>query len=199
LWAEWNGRYRDVVRRYWRGDDGQLAELRYRLTGSSDLNQGDGRHPTASINFITAHDGFTLADLVTYNEKHNEANQEMNRYGSDDNHSNNYGTEGPTDDPEIIGTRERQKRNFLAMLLLSQGVPMICGGDEIGRSQKGNNNAMHRIMRLAGTIGNSMNGGQRYWTSRSAWSSERSSEPTPAKIFPGPPHRSRFSAAAGGA
>jgi isoamylase len=141
LWAEWNGRYRDVVRRYWKGDDGQLAELGYRLTGSSDLYQRDGRHPTASINFITAHDGFTLNDLVTYDQKHNEANGEDNRDGANDNHSFNYGAEGPSDDPEILATRERQKRNFLMTLLCSQGVPMICGGDEIGRTQDGNNNA----------------------------------------------------------
>jgi len=141
VWAEWNGKYRDVVRRYWKGDDGQLAELGYRLTGSSDLYQRDGRHPTASINFITAHDGFTLHDLVSYNEKHNEANLEENRDGANDNHSYNYGAEGPTDNDEILETRERQKRNFLATLLLSQGVPMICGGDEIGRTQQGNNNA----------------------------------------------------------
>jgi isoamylase len=141
LWAEWNGRYRDVVRRYWKGDDGQLAELGYRLTGSSDLYQRDARHPTASINFVTAHDGFTLEDLVSYDHKHNEANGEDNRDGSNDNHSSNYGAEGPTDNPEIIETRERQKRNLMATLLLSQGVPMICGGDEIGRTQRGNNNA----------------------------------------------------------
>jgi isoamylase len=141
LWAEWNGRYRDVVRRYWKGDDGQLAELGYRLTGSSDLYQRDGRHPTASINFITAHDGFTLNDLVSYDRKHNEANGEDNRDGADDNHSHNYGVEGPTDNKEIHEIRERQKRNFLATLLFSQGVPMICGGDEIGRTQAGNNNA----------------------------------------------------------
>jgi glycogen operon protein len=140
LWAEWNGRFRDVVRRYWKGDDGQLAELGYRLTGSSDLYQRDGRHPSASINFITAHDGFTLNDLVSYNDKHNEANGEENRDGTNDNHSYNYGVEGPTDNTEIIETRERQKRNLLLTLLFSQGVPMICGGDEIGRSQKGNNN-----------------------------------------------------------
>ena len=141
LWAEWNGRYRDGVRRYWKGDDGQLAELGYRLTGSSDLYQRDGRHPTASINFVTAHDGFTLNDLVSYNDKHNEANGEENRDGSNDNHSYNYGVEGETEDPEILEVRERQKRNFLLTLLLSQGVPMICGGDEIGRTQHGNNNA----------------------------------------------------------
>ena len=141
LWAEWNGRYRDVVRRYWKGDDGQLAELGYRLTGSSDLYQRDGRHPTASINFITAHDGFTLRDLVSYNSKHNEENGEDNRDGTNDNYSNNFGTEGDTTDPEVLELRARQKRSLLLMLLLSQGVPMICGGDEIGRTQRGNNNA----------------------------------------------------------
>jgi len=141
LWAEWNGRYRDVVRRYWKGDDGQLAELGYRLTGSSDLYQRDGRHPTASINFVTAHDGFTLQDLVSYDSKHNEANGEENRDGTNDNHSYNYGAEGATPDVGILETRERQKRNFLTTLLVSQGVPMICGGDEIGRTQQGNNNA----------------------------------------------------------
>lgn len=141
LWAEWNGRYRDVVRRYWKGDDGQLAELGYRLTGSSDLYQRDARHPTASVNFVTAHDGFTLHDLVTYSNKRNEANMEGNGDGANDNHSCNYGVEGETYDPEILEVRDRQKRNFLATLLLSQGIPMICGGDEIDRSQHGNNNA----------------------------------------------------------
>ena len=141
LWAEWNGKYRDVVRRYWKGDDGQLAELGYRLTGSSDLYQRDGRRPSASINFITAHDGFTLNDLVSYNDKHNEANGEDNKDGSNDNHSWNHGVEGPTEDEAIIELREREKRNFLLTLLLSQGVPMICSGDEISRTQGGNNNA----------------------------------------------------------
>jgi isoamylase len=141
LWAEWNGKYRDVVRRYWKGDDGQLGELGYRLTGSSDLYQRDGRHPGASINFVTAHDGFTLNDLVSYDGKHNEANGEDSRDGTNDNHSHNYGVEGETDNAEIRDVRERQKRNLMATLLLSQGVPMICGGDEIGRTQKGNNNA----------------------------------------------------------
>ena len=141
LWAEWNGRYRDVVRRYWKGDDGQLAELGYRLTGSSDLYQRDGRHPTASINFITAHDGFTLHDLVTYNEKHNEANREGNCDGTNHNDSYNYGVEGETDDAQVNQVRDRQKRNLLTTLLLSQGVPMICAGDEIDRTQSGNNNA----------------------------------------------------------
>lgn len=141
LWAEWNGRYRDTVRRYWKSDPGQLSDLAYRLTGSSDLYQRDARRPSASINFVTAHDGFTLNDLVSYNEKHNEANGENNADGANDNHSYNYGVEGPTDDPEIIELRERQKRNFMLTLLLSQGVPMICGGDEISRTQNGNNNA----------------------------------------------------------
>jgi glycogen operon protein len=141
LWAEWNGKYRDVARRYWKGDDGQLAELGYRLTGSSDLYKGDGRRPSASINFVIAHDGFTLEDLVSYNAKHNEGNGENNRDGTNENHSWNCGAEGPTDDPKIIELRERQKRNLMLTLLLSQGVPMICGGDEIGRTQLGNNNA----------------------------------------------------------
>jgi isoamylase len=141
LWAEWNGRYRDVARRYWKGDSGQLAEFGYRLTGSSDLYQRDSRHPTASINFATAHDGFTLHDLVSYNDKHNEANGEENRDGTNDNDSWNHGAEGPTEDAAIQDLRERQKRNILATLLLSQGVPMLCGGDEIGRTQNGNNNA----------------------------------------------------------
>lgn len=141
LWAEWNGRYRDTVRAYWRGDPGTVNELGYRLTGSSDLYESDGRRPHASINFITAHDGFTLNDLVSYNQKHNEANGEGNRDGENHNLSFNFGVEGPTDDPEIIEQRERQKRNFLTTLFLSQGVPMLCAGDEMGRTQRGNNNA----------------------------------------------------------
>ncbi len=140
-WAEWNGRYRDTVRRYWKSDEGQLSDLGYRLTGSSDLYDRDGRRPSASINFVTAHDGFTLHDLVSYNDKHNEANGEDNKDGANDNYSWNMGAEGPTDDKEIVERRERQKRNFLATLLLSQGVPMILGGDEISRTQNGNNNA----------------------------------------------------------
>ena len=140
-WAEWNGRFRDTVRRYWKSDEGQLSDFGYRLTGSSDLYDRDGRRPSASINFVTAHDGFTLHDLVSYNDKHNDANGEDGRDGSNDNYSWNMGAEGPTDDPEIIERRERQKRNFLATLLFSQGVPMILGGDEIGRTQNGNNNA----------------------------------------------------------
>ncbi len=141
LWTEWNGRYRDDVRKFWKGDEGLVSEIAYRLAGSSDLYEGTGRKPRASINFITAHDGFTLNDLVSYNEKHNEANGEDNRDGSNNNDSWNCGAEGPTDDPAIIALREKQKRNFMATLLLSQGVPMICGGDEFGRTQGGNNNA----------------------------------------------------------
>ena len=141
LWAEWNGKYRDTVRRYWRGDEVQVAELAYRLTGSSDLYQHNGRRPYASINFVTAHDGFTLRDLVSYNQKHNQANGEENRDGEAHNHSWNCGVEGPTDDPEINVLRARQQRNFLATLLLSQGVPMLLAGDERNRTQSGNNNA----------------------------------------------------------
>ena len=139
-WAEWNDRFRDVVRRFWRGDQGQVAELASRLTGSSDVFGRHGRRPWASVNFVTAHDGFTLQDLVSYKEKHNEANGEDNRDGSDANWSANYGIEGPTDDPAIASLRARQQRNMLATLLLSQGVPMILGGDEFGRTQGGNNN-----------------------------------------------------------
>ncbi len=139
-WAEWNGRYRDAVRRYWRGDPGPVRELGSRLTGSSDLYQADGRRPYASVNFVTCHDGFTLADLVSYDVKHNEANGERNQGGADENLSWNCGAEGPTDDPAILGLRGRQIRNLLATLFLSQGVPMLCGGDEIGRTQQGNNN-----------------------------------------------------------
>ncbi len=140
-WAEWNDRYRDAVRSYWKGDGGQIGELAYRITGSSDLYARSGRRPYASINFVTAHDGFTLQDLVSYNQKHNEANGEDNRDGTDNNRSWNCGVEGPTDDPAVNALRARQKRNFLATLLLSQGVPMLLAGDELGRTQLGNNNA----------------------------------------------------------
>ncbi|HEU5117899.1 MAG TPA: alpha-amylase family glycosyl hydrolase, partial [Isosphaeraceae bacterium] len=140
-WTEWNGIYRDNVRAFWKGDGGLTGELATRLTGSSDLYQDDGRRPYASINFITCHDGFTLQDLVTYNEKHNEANKEDNRDGANDNRSWNCGVEGPTDDPEINALRTRMRRNFVATLLFSQGVPMLLAGDEIGHSQSGNNNA----------------------------------------------------------
>jgi len=139
-WAEWNGRYRDTIRRYWRGDEGQVAELGFRLTGSSDLYERGGRRPYASVNFVTAHDGFTLADLVSYNDKHNEANGEANADGTDHNFSWNCGAEGPTDDPRIHARRERQMRNFLATLFLSQGIPMLGAGDETARTQRGNNN-----------------------------------------------------------
>jgi isoamylase len=141
LWAEWNATYRDTVRRFWKGDGGQVAGLGFRLTGSSDLYAHNGRLPYASINFVTAHDGFTLQDLVSYNDKHNEANGEENRDGHSENLSWNCGAEGETDDIQLLALRERQKRNFLATLLLSQGVPMLLAGDEIGRTQKGNNNA----------------------------------------------------------
>jgi glycogen operon protein len=141
LWAEWNAEYRDTVRAYWKGDEGQAGPLAYRITGSSDLYGRGGRRPYASVNFITAHDGFTLHDLVSYNGKHNEANGEENRDGHDHNLSWNCGVEGPSDDAKILELRERQKRNFLAALLVSQGVPMLCAGDEIGRTQLGNNNA----------------------------------------------------------
>jgi glycogen operon protein len=141
LWSEWNGKYRDVVRDYWRGTDQSLPEFANRLTGSSDLYALNGRRPYASINFITAHDGFTLRDLVSYNEKHNEANGEQGNDGARDNRSWNCGEEGPTDRQEVNALRSRQQRNFLSTLLLSIGVPMISGGDEIGRTQQGNNNA----------------------------------------------------------
>ncbi len=141
LWSEWNGKYRDTIRRYWKGDDRQAAEIGYRLTGSSDLFALSGRKPTASVNFITAHDGFTLHDLVTYSEKHNEANQENNRDGANDNHAWNCGVEGETDEAVVLALREQQKRNLLATLFVSQGVPMLVAGDEMGRTQRGNNNA----------------------------------------------------------
>ena len=142
LWAEWNATYRDTVRRFWKGDNGgMVGDLAFRLTGSSDLYEQGGRRPYASVNFVTAHDGFTLHDLVSYNDKHNEANGEENRDGHNDNLSWNCGAEGPTDDAAILALRARQQRNFLATLLLSQGVPMLLAGDETGRTQQGNNNA----------------------------------------------------------
>jgi len=141
LWSEWNGKYRDTLRDYWRGADEKLAEFAYRFTGSSDLYANTARRPYASINFVTAHDGFTLRDLVSYNDKHNEANGEENRDGESHNRSWNHGVEGPTGDEAIRKARAKQQRNFLATLFLSQGVPMLLGGDEIGRTQNGNNNA----------------------------------------------------------
>jgi glycogen operon protein len=140
LWTEWNGKYRDTVRDYWRGEPATLGEFASRLTGSSDLYEATGRRPSASVNFVTAHDGFTLNDLVSYNEKHNEANGEDNRDGESHNRSWNCGMEGPTDDPEIVALRCRQMRNFWATLMVSQGTPMIAHGDELGRTQSGNNN-----------------------------------------------------------
>ena len=140
-WSEWNGRYRDDVRRFWRGEPGMTSALATRLCGSADLYEASGRQPRHSINFITCHDGFTLWDLVSYNHKHNEANGEDNRDGTDDNFSWNCGVEGPTDDPEVLALRRRQARNLMATLLLSQGVPMLLAGDEFLRTQQGNNNA----------------------------------------------------------
>jgi isoamylase len=140
-WAEWNDRYRDVVRAYWKGDDGLIGELAHRITGSGDLYARSGRRPYASINFITSHDGFSLEDLVSYNDKHNEANLEGNRDGHDNNLSWNCGAEGATDDPDILALRQRQKRNLMTTLLLSQGVPMFLAGDAMGHTQRGNNNA----------------------------------------------------------
>ncbi|VXB20859.1 glycogen debranching protein GlgX [Aeromicrobium sp. 9AM] len=141
LWTEWNGLYRDTVRDFWRGEPATLGEFASRITGSSDLYQDNGRRPYASINFVTAHDGFTLNDLVSYNDKHNEANGEDGRDGADDNRSWNCGVEGPTDDPAVLELRRRQRRNLMATMLLSQGVPMVLHGDELGRTQGGNNNA----------------------------------------------------------
>jgi isoamylase len=140
LWTEWNGKYRDTVRDFWRGEPATLAEFASRFTGSSDLYEADSRRPIASINFVTAHDGFTLNDLVSYNQKHNDDNGEDNRDGESHNRSWNCGVEGPTEDGKIVALRERQKRNMLTTLLLSQGVPMLAHGDELGRTQHGNNN-----------------------------------------------------------
>jgi len=141
LWTEWNGKYRDTIRDYWRGQPGTLGEFGSRFTGSSDLYESSGRRPFASINFITAHDGFTLADLTSYNEKHNEANGEENRDGESYNRSWNCGVEGPTDGPAILALRAQQRRNFLLTLFSSQGIPMLLGGDELARTQRGNSNA----------------------------------------------------------
>ena len=140
LWTEWNGEYRDAVRRFVKGDDGQIGNIAYRITGSSDLYERTGKKPYASINFVTAHDGFCLRDLVSYNWKHNEANGEGNRDGADNNYSWNCGVEGDTDDPEILSLRARQQRNFMTLLLFSQGAPMLHHGDEIHHAKRGNNN-----------------------------------------------------------
>ena len=140
-WAEWNGKYRDCVRRFWRGDPGQVAELAFRLSGSSDLYEAGGRNTYATVNFVTAHDGYSLNDLVSYEAKHNEANGDDNQDGANDNWSRNWGPEGQSDSPQVVRMRERMKRNFLATLIFSQGVRMLLGGDEMGRTQQGNNNA----------------------------------------------------------
>src|ERR1700681_2960694 len=140
-WAEWNDKFRDTVRGFWKGDEGTLADLASRITASGDMFNRRGRKPWASVNFITAHDGFTLHDLVSYNDKHNDANGEENRDGHSENLSHNYGAEGPTEDPEIRTVRFRQMRNMIATLLFSQGTPMILAGDEFARTQGGNNNA----------------------------------------------------------
>jgi glycogen operon protein len=149
LWTEWNGKYRDTVRDFWRGKPATMGEFASRLTGSSDLYEHSGRRPIASVNFITAHDGFTLRDLVSYNDKHNEANGEGGMDGESHNRSFNHGVEGPTDDPEVNALRLRQQKNFLATLLLSQGVPMVAHGDEMGRTQLGNNNVYCQDNELA--------------------------------------------------
>src|SRR4029077_10849458 len=138
-WTEWNGKYRDTVRDFWRGEPATIGEFAARLTGSADLYEHSGRRPVASINFVTAHDGFTLTDLVSYNDRHNEANGENNNDGERNNLSWNCVEEGPTDDPDVNELRRRQRRNFLTTLFLSQGVPMLCGGDEVARTQQGNN------------------------------------------------------------
>jgi glycogen operon protein len=150
LWSEWNGKYRDTVRRFWKGDGDSLGEFATRLSGSSDLYQNDGRKPSASINFITCHDGFTLHDLVSYNDKHNEANGENNQDGANDNNTWNCGAEGPSDDPAINARRWQQQRNFLTTLLLSQGVPMLLAGDEFSHTQQGSNNTWARTTSAPG-------------------------------------------------
>jgi glycogen operon protein len=148
-WTEWNGKYRDTVRDFWRGEHSSIGEFASRLTGSADLYEHSARRPVASINFVTAHDGFTLRDLVSYNEKHNEANGENNNDGESHNRSWNGGVEGPTDDPTVLALRARQQRNFIATLLLSQGVPMLLHGDELGRTQDGNNNTYAQDSEIA--------------------------------------------------
>ena len=166
LWSEWNGKYRDTVRDFWRGEDQTLSELAYRFTGSPDLYESNGRRPSASVNFVTAHDGFTLADLTSYNEKHNEANGEDNNDGESHNRSWNCGEEGPTDDPEVLELRARQRRNFIATLMLSQGIPMLLGGDEMGRTQQGNNNAYCQDNELSWFDWDSVDGAMVTFTSR---------------------------------
>jgi len=166
-WSEWNGRYRDTVRRFWAGAPQQLGDLATRLAGSSDLYSDDGRRPSASINFVTVHDGFTLADLVSYNHKHNEANLQNNADGNNDNDGWNCGVEGPTSDPDVLGLRARQVRNLLLTLVLSQGVPMLQAGDELLRTQKGNNNAYCQDNELTWLNGISTTSNARCWPSPS--------------------------------
>ena len=189
LWTEWNGKYRDTVRDFWRGEPAGLGEFASRFTGSSDLYEKDNRRPIASINFVTAHDGFTLHDLVSYNEKHNHANGEDNRDGESHNRSWNHGAEGPSDDGEVHALRERQKRNFIATLLLSQGVPMLSHGDELGRTQNGNNNVYcqdneTQLGRLEG--GPRVFGAHRVHR-RGGQTARRASGVPPAPLLPGPP------------
>jgi hypothetical protein len=190
LWAEWNGRYRDTVRGYWHGEPGTVAELGYRLTGSSDLYESDGRRPHASINFIVAHDGFTLNDLVSYNEKHNEANGEGNRDGENHNRSYNFGVEGPTDDPEIRRQREKQKRNFLTTLLLSQGVPMICGGRRdganAGREQQRLRSGQRDLLDQLGSDGGAAGAARLHPPARP--SARGAPRLPPPPLLPGAPH-----------
>ena len=166
LWSEWNGKYRDTVRDFWRGEDQTLAEFAYRFTGSPDLYESSGRRPSASVNFVTAHDGFTLADLVSYNEKHNQANGEDNNDGESHNRSWNCGVEGPTDDPDVVELRARQQRNIVATLMLSQGIPMLLGGDELGRTQAGNNNAYCQDNEISWFDWDAMDGALMAFTSR---------------------------------
>jgi glycogen operon protein len=170
LWTEWNGRYRDTVRDFWRGTPGTVGEFASRLTGSSDLYESSGRRPYASVNFVTAHDGFTLADLVSYNGKHNQANGEDNRDGSDDNRSWNCGAEGPTRDAQVLALRARQVRNLLATLLLSQGVPMLLAGDELGRTQGGTTTPTARTTRSPGWTGTARRGSPTSPSSPPGWS-----------------------------
>ena len=167
-WMEWNGKYRDTVRKFWKGDMGLHSEIATRLAGSADLYESTQRPPSASINFVTAHDGFTLQDLVSYEQKHNEANGEDNQDGADDNHTWNCGVEGPTDDAAIIELRERQKRNLWCALMFAQGSPMISGGDELSRTQKGNNNAIARTRSCPGITGIWTSAEKRSWNLRKA-------------------------------
>ena len=192
-WTEWNGKYRDTVRRFWRGDGGVLSELATRLSGSSDLYEQSGRRPYASINFITAHDGFTLADLVSYNEKHNDANGEGNADGENHNLSWNCGVEGPTSDRRVIELRERQRRNLMATLLLSVGVPMISGGDEMGRTPARQQQRLLPGQRAQLDALGSVAGRSRVPRVHRPPHPDLEREPgaAPAQVLPGPPHSRR--------